>query len=151
MLFAGKHIQISYRSCRSAPHSNKCVITKQFRFPNLNILDLFPGFEIYILGRVVSRIVNSSGPTVAVPVFVVWFAMPVLPSREVPMKRRALLLLTLLLALFQLTSFLNGQAVSGSLTGVITDSSGAAVRGASVDVVSQDTGVHYQTKTNEAG
>jgi len=67
------------------------------------------------------------------------------------MKRRALLLLTLLLALFQLTSFLNGQAVSGSLTGVITDSSGAAVRGASVDVVSQDTGVHYQTKTNEAG
>jgi len=67
------------------------------------------------------------------------------------MKRRALLLLNLLLITLALSTPLNGQAVSGSLTGVITDSSGASVKGADVDVVSQDTGVHYQTKTNEAG
>src|ERR1700719_2452203 len=67
------------------------------------------------------------------------------------MKCRAMWSLGLLLVLLQRTPPLTGQAVSGSLTGEITDSSGAALRGASIDVVSLGTDVHYQTKTNDAG
>jgi len=60
-------------------------------------------------------------------------------------------LLFLLVVSLLITSHLEGQAVSGSVTGEITDSSGAALRGASIDVVNLATGVHYQTKTNDAG
>ena len=67
------------------------------------------------------------------------------------MKYRAMWSLGLLLVSLPVTPPLTGQAVSGSLIGEITDASGAALRGASIDVVSLGTGVHYQTKTNDAG
>ncbi len=67
------------------------------------------------------------------------------------MKYRAMWLLAVSLILLQLCSSAYGQAVSGSVTGEITDSSGAALAGASVDVVNLATSVHYQTKTNDAG
>ena len=67
------------------------------------------------------------------------------------MKYRAMLLLCLLLFSFQFPTRLSGQAVSGSVTGEITDASGAALAGATIDVVNLATDVHYQTKTNDAG
>jgi Carboxypeptidase regulatory-like domain/TonB dependent receptor len=67
------------------------------------------------------------------------------------MKHRATWLLGLLLVSLALSTCLYGQAVSGSITGVITDASGAALHGASVDVVSVGTGVHYKSNSNDAG
>src|SRR5450432_2838908 len=73
------------------------------------------------------------------------------PIQEDYMTYRAMWLLGSLLFVIQFSSPLNGQAVSGSLTGEITDASGAALRGASIEVVGIETGVRYPTKTNEAG
>jgi len=44
-----------------------------------------------------------------------------------------------------------GQAVSGNITGTVTDSSGAAVPGADVLITDLDRGVRFQTKTNADG
>jgi hypothetical protein len=67
------------------------------------------------------------------------------------MKHRAMWLVFLLLVSLHLSSRVSGQAVSGSVTGEITDSSGAALAGAAIDVVNLATNVHYQSKTNDAG
>lgn len=43
------------------------------------------------------------------------------------------------------------QTVAGSLTGVVTDASGAAVSGARVQVTNEESGVAAETRSNEAG
>ena len=45
----------------------------------------------------------------------------------------------------------HGQSVSGSITGEVTDPSGAVVPGAQVVAHSLDTNVDYPTKSNGAG
>lgn len=67
------------------------------------------------------------------------------------MNYRAMWLLGALLISLQLCTPLYSQSVSGSVTGEITDSSGAAMRGAVVEVINLATGVHLQTKTNDGG
>ncbi len=67
------------------------------------------------------------------------------------MKIRVLLLLGTLLIAMQFTPLLKGQSVSGSITGQVTDPSGAAVPNADVKAVNTDTNVELTTKTNEAG
>ena len=67
------------------------------------------------------------------------------------MKYRAMWALGISLILLHLCSSVYGQAVSGSITGETTDSSGAALAGASIDVMNLATSVHYQTKSNDAG
>src|SRR5215469_11788514 len=67
------------------------------------------------------------------------------------MNHRALWLFSLLLVLFALPTFVFGQAISGSITGVVTDASGRVLPAAKVDVVGVETGVHYSGVTNEAG
>jgi hypothetical protein len=44
-----------------------------------------------------------------------------------------------------------GQNVSASLTGTVTDNTGAVVRGAAVTAVNRSTGVEYPTHSNDAG
>src|SRR4051794_2942223 len=46
---------------------------------------------------------------------------------------------------------LNGQATNGSIQGTVTDSSGGAISGASVQVKNQGTGVARTTTTNAQG
>src|SRR5258708_33485957 len=58
----------------------------------------------------------------------------------------ALLALSLLLA-----GFSYGQAVTGSLLGTVTDSSGAAVPNAKVTIHHVNTGISRNTVTNERG
>src|SRR5258708_14555990 len=58
----------------------------------------------------------------------------------------ALLALTLLLA-----GLSYGQAVTGSLLGTITDSSGAAVPNAKVTITDANTGISRTATTNESG
>src|ERR1700730_27550 len=67
------------------------------------------------------------------------------------MKIRILLLLGALLVATQFTSLLRGQSVSGSITGQITDPSGAAVPSADITVANVQTNVELTTKTNSAG
>ncbi|MBY0506512.1 MAG: carboxypeptidase regulatory-like domain-containing protein [Bryobacteraceae bacterium] len=57
-------------------------------------------------------------------------------------------ILTLLLATF---SLLNGQAMDGNITGTVTDSSGAALKGAALELVNAATGVKFSTLSGEAG
>jgi outer membrane receptor protein involved in Fe transport len=66
------------------------------------------------------------------------------------MKLRALWLIAVLFAVI-LVPVAFGQAVSGSINGSITDSSGATVPGAVVRVVNNATGVEYVSKSNGAG
>ena len=55
-------------------------------------------------------------------------------------------------ALFLAASLLNAQVVvTGSLSGTVTDQTGAVIPGAQVKVVSEDTGTTYNLTTNEAG
>jgi hypothetical protein len=56
-----------------------------------------------------------------------------------------------LLALTGLTSPVLGQTVGASLTGTVSDHTGAVRNDASVVAVNQKTGVEYPTKSNEAG
>src|ERR1700681_1564248 len=58
----------------------------------------------------------------------------------------AVLALTLLLVAFSY-----GQAVTGSLLGTITDSSGASVANAKVTITDANTGISRTTNTNESG
>jgi hypothetical protein len=67
------------------------------------------------------------------------------------MKIRVYLLLTAFLVPTLFTTLLLGQSVSGSITGQVTDPSGAAVSSADVKVVNTQTNVELVTKTNEAG
>jgi Carboxypeptidase regulatory-like domain/TonB dependent receptor len=45
----------------------------------------------------------------------------------------------------------HAQTTSGTVTGVVTDSSGAVIPGASISVTDQDTSVQRDTKSNESG
>lgn len=61
------------------------------------------------------------------------------------------LLVGILLVTLQFAPLLRGQTVSGSITGQVTDPSGASVPNADVKVVNTDTNVELATKTNDAG
>src|ERR1700733_15858268 len=67
------------------------------------------------------------------------------------MKNRVLLLLSILALIVSCTSLLRGQLVSGSIIGDVTDPSGAAVPGASVQATNTATGVERSGKSNGAG
>ena len=67
------------------------------------------------------------------------------------MKIRILLLLGALLVTTQFTSLLRGQSVSGSITGQVTDPSGAAVPNADIKVANSQTNVELATKSNGSG
>ena len=67
------------------------------------------------------------------------------------MKVRFLLVAGILLVVTQFAPLLRGQLVSGSITGQVTDPSGAAVPNADVKVVNAQTNVELATKTNGAG
>ncbi|HYP07976.1 MAG TPA: TonB-dependent receptor [Bryobacteraceae bacterium] len=59
---------------------------------------------------------------------------------------------SLLLAVFVFfASFASAQTSRGTITGIVTDSSGAAAPGASVELKGKDTGVVRTTSTNESG
>ena len=59
-------------------------------------------------------------------------------------------LLLLLLVCFS-SAVLRGQTTNGLITGVISDSTGASIPGADVDVVNTGTGMHRTTKSNAGG
>ena len=44
-----------------------------------------------------------------------------------------------------------GQGTLGTITGVVTDSSGAVIPAASIAVVSESTGANFRLLTNDAG
>jgi hypothetical protein len=61
------------------------------------------------------------------------------------------ILLLLLLAVVLLPLAVRAQNTTSSLTGTVTDSSGASVAGADVTVANTATGVEYRAKTNQQG
>jgi Carboxypeptidase regulatory-like domain len=67
------------------------------------------------------------------------------------MKNRVLLLLSILALIVPFTPLLRGQVVSGSITGNVTDPTGAAVAGANVQATNSDTGVQLAAKSNASG
>ena len=67
------------------------------------------------------------------------------------MKSLATWLVVAMFVALQLCVSVYGQSVSGSITGEIVDSSGAALGVATVDVVNIATGAHHTTKTNDSG
>ncbi len=67
------------------------------------------------------------------------------------MNRRTLTLLTLLSLALLLPVLSFGQAISGDLSGVVKDASGAAVASADVDATNLATGFKQTTKTNAQG
>ncbi len=67
------------------------------------------------------------------------------------MKNRVLLLLSMVALMVTLTPLLRGQLVSGSITGNVTDPSGAAVAGADIQATDNATGVQLSTKSNSSG
>ncbi len=54
-----------------------------------------------------------------------------------------------LLAVF--SALVLGQSNVGSVTGIVTDRTGAVVPGATITITNRDTGVVFRTRTNEAG
>ena len=62
---------------------------------------------------------------------------------------KVLLCLLALLSFVAASAF--GQSSNGQITSLVTDSSGAAVEGASVNATNTATGVTYTGKTNNAG
>ncbi len=74
-------------------------------------------------------------------------------TREVEraMNRRIFALLTLLSAMLLLSTLSFGQAISGDLTGVVKDATGAYVSDADVTVTSLGTGFKENLKTNAQG
>ncbi len=54
-------------------------------------------------------------------------------------------------SLFLLPNSANAQALYGSMTGTVTDDSGAAIPGATVTVVNEGTGLTFDTVTDETG
>jgi Carboxypeptidase regulatory-like domain len=67
------------------------------------------------------------------------------------MKNRLLLLLSLLAIFVPFGPLLTAQLVSGSITGNVTDPSGAAVAGAAIQVTNTETGVQNAAKSNASG
>lgn len=61
------------------------------------------------------------------------------------------LLLTLLLCLGFAGTVAQAQTVTGTITGVVTDNTGAVVPGAAVTVTNNATGVPFDTTTNDEG
>ena len=57
----------------------------------------------------------------------------------------------LVIALMAVTGMLHGQAVTGSMLGTVTDSSGAAVPAAKVTITEVKTGIGRTTETNASG
>ena len=55
------------------------------------------------------------------------------------------------LVIFCYSSSLQGQAVTGTLLGTVTDTSGAAVTGAKVEATAAATGAVHNSATNESG
>ncbi len=62
-----------------------------------------------------------------------------------------LVLATLALGFFPMTTLAQSQASTGQITGTVRDSSGAAVAGATVTAKSEDTGVERSVTTNDEG
>jgi hypothetical protein len=67
------------------------------------------------------------------------------------MRHRILLLLCMLALTVASAPLLLGQLVSGSITGNVTDPSGAAVPGAGIQATNADTGLQLSAKTNGSG
>src|SRR5947207_4254835 len=67
------------------------------------------------------------------------------------MPRNVFLLLTCWLMMVVLTIPSFGQAIDGSLVGIVTDSTGATVPNVSVGLENMATGVKSSTKTNATG
>src|ERR1700745_534887 len=67
------------------------------------------------------------------------------------MKNRVLVLLSLLALIVTFTPFLQGQLVSGSIAGNVTDPTGAAVPNADIQATNADTGVQLSAKSNGSG
>ena len=67
------------------------------------------------------------------------------------MNRRIFTLLTLLSLALLVPVLSYGQAISGDLTGVVKDASGAYVANADVEVTNLATGFKQTTKTNAQG
>ena len=67
------------------------------------------------------------------------------------MKRRIFTLLTLLSLALLVPVLSYGQAISGDLTGVVKDSSGAYVANGDVEITNLATGFKQTTKTNSQG
>ncbi len=67
------------------------------------------------------------------------------------MNRRIFTILTLLSVVLLLSALSFGQAISGDLTGVVKDASGAYVPSADVDLTNLATGFKQSTKTNAQG
>ena len=67
------------------------------------------------------------------------------------MKRSILVLLTLLSLALLVPVLSYGQAISGDLTGVVKDASGAYVADSDVEVTNLATGFKQTTKTNSQG
>ena len=63
---------------------------------------------------------------------------------------RALLLVTAILTVLS-TGRLQAQSTNGQITGLVSDSSGAAVVGADVNALNKATGVTYHNVTNDSG
>ena len=59
--------------------------------------------------------------------------------------------LKLVLSFLAVTSFVFGQGGNGSITGTITDSSGAVVTGAAVEVRNTETGVAFSSSSTNTG
>src|SRR5262245_40203286 len=57
----------------------------------------------------------------------------------------------LLLLVASLAAPVLGQSVTGTVTGAVTDNTGAAVKGVSVVAENGKTGVQYPTKSNDVG
>src|ERR1700751_2505654 len=65
--------------------------------------------------------------------------------------RTGVLILACVLALLGTPAMLIGQAVTGSIYGSVTDSSGSILPGAVVTVISTDTGLSHSTNANDSG
>ena len=56
-----------------------------------------------------------------------------------------------ILVVLSFSSFLHGQAVTGTLLGTVTDPSGAVVGGAKITATEAQTGLIHESVTNESG
>ncbi len=67
------------------------------------------------------------------------------------MKRYRLVLLGMFAVIIAVWSPLFGQVDTGAISGIVTDSQGAIIPGATVAVTNVDTNAHFSTITNDAG
>jgi hypothetical protein len=73
------------------------------------------------------------------------------PTRRVGLSAAARTLLPLAAGAGAIPGFLRAQSLSGSLTGVVTDSAGAAIPNAQVRVTNKQTGESREARTTDAG